>query len=162
MSDMSIADRVEAEAEEFERNGGEPVREVAPVRRGGERATVMSVRLTREQYRDLEARAKAEGTKTSTLARDLLLAGLYAAEEEQVVESAVERALQRRLRPELDAAVNRSFGPAFVMLVQRLDPALKEQLRESARDLDATEFAHAFATWTSLAHPDVPVSNQTD
>ncbi|MDR0483587.1 MAG: hypothetical protein LBH13_10635 [Cellulomonadaceae bacterium] len=100
---MNIEEIIATEAEYSEQHRHDPLPEGVSPSRTGAGATVLSVRLTKNQYSELRDRAIHEGLPTSTFAKTLILSGLGDKTEPGVVE-AVEQAIRHILKPELLAA----------------------------------------------------------
>jgi hypothetical protein len=102
---MKIEELIASEGAHAEatRNDPPPADARATRRSGSGGASVLSVRISREQYQDLSTRAAAEGKPTSTLARELLLSALYPTEPsaEDAIVIKLEAALRRTLAPQL-------------------------------------------------------------
>jgi predicted DNA-binding protein len=102
---MSIEETLAAEAAHAEANRdaapGPGVR--AQRRAGGGNPAVLSVRLTKEQYEQLSARAERAGVPTSALAREVILASLGDADDDRVA-AKLEEVLRRTLSPDLLAS----------------------------------------------------------
>jgi predicted DNA-binding protein len=72
---MDINKLIAAEAEHSEMHRDLP--DDAVPTRGNKGAAILSVRLTKDQYATLSEKAEEEGLATSTLARTLILSGLF-------------------------------------------------------------------------------------
>lgn len=102
---MSIEDALAAEAAYAQANrDATPGPGVRAQRRSGTgNPTVLSVRLTKEQYDQLSERAARAGVPTSALARQVILASLGDADGDRVA-AKLEEVLRRTLSPDLLAS----------------------------------------------------------
>jgi hypothetical protein len=103
MSTSNIEQMLKVESEASEELRHEPLPDDAKGTRKRADATVLSVRITKDQYAQLAARAERENVPTSTLARTLLL-GALSDDPKQDVTAALEAALRHTLRPDLLAS----------------------------------------------------------
>jgi hypothetical protein len=92
---MTISDLIAAEAAAAEQNPDAPIKAGSTITRGHSRAKTLQVRLNDDELAALATLAAARGIPVSTLARDLLLGQLGAADTST-------RALIARIRAELD------------------------------------------------------------
>ena len=92
---MTISDLIAAEAAAAEQNPDAPIKAGSTITRGHSRAKTLQVRLNDDELAALATLAAARGIPVSTLARDLLLGQLGAADTST-------KALIARIRAELD------------------------------------------------------------
>jgi hypothetical protein len=92
---MTINDLIAAEAAAAEQNPDAPIKAGSTITRGHSRAKTLQVRLNDDELAALATLAAARGIPVSTLARDLLLGQLGAADTST-------KALIARIRAELD------------------------------------------------------------
>jgi len=92
---MTISDLIAAEAAAAEQNPDAPIKAGSTITRGHSRAKTLQVRLNDNELAALATLAAARGIPVSTLARDLLLGQLGAADTST-------KALIARIRAELD------------------------------------------------------------
>jgi hypothetical protein len=100
---MGIEEMLRKESEESEERRHDPLPDAAKGTRKRADATVLSVRITKEQYAQLAERAAKENVPTSTFARTLLLGALNEQSAENV-SAALESTLRHVLRPDLLAS----------------------------------------------------------